>query len=406
MRKVDLIISNIGQLLTMADQSLQVLVNNNIVVDNGLIVDIGDNSLLENYSSDNLINASNKVVTPGLIDCHTHLVFAGSREREMLDRMNGKSYLDILKSGGGIISTVKSTCLEDTQNIFKNSQEWLDKLLEQGVTTVEIKSGYGLSYNTELRLLKIIESLKAHSTQMILSTFLAHAFPLNCNNDRKQEEYINIIKNKMLINFKRYAEFFDIFIEDGSFSFDQADRLLSSAKSIGYKVKMHVNQINNIGGVFLARKYNAISVDHLDVINEEDIILLSQSGASAVLLPSSSYFLDIPSIPDVAKLSKYQIPLAIASNFNPGSCPSINFHLMMSLAIKKFKMTIEQVWLGVTINAAKALGKEKEVGSIEIGKKAHIVIWDMLNYLMPFYHFGHNLVDSVIIGKVVKKNRK
>ena len=400
-KSVDLVIFNIGQLLTMTDGGLGVIQNAVIVVDKGIIIDVGNFDIQRQYDPKETINAEAKVVTPGLIDCHTHLIFGGSRENEMVQRLAGESYLAILKSGGGIISTVKSTQNASKEALLSDGKKWLDIALRYGITALEIKSGYGLDDENELKQLEVIAELKNNGSQTIIPTFLAHAFPTRCDTPLLKQQYIDALRAKMLPNFKKYADFVDIFIEDGVFSAEQADLILSAAKQLGYKLKMHVNQINSIGGIELAVKHQVLSVDHLDTVREEEIALLSKINTTAVLLPGASYFLNCTSVSDVANLSKYKIPMAIATNFNPGSCPSLNIHLMMSLAVHRFGMTPEQAWQGVTLNAARALGLEQELGSIVVGKKAHIVIWDMKNYLMPFYHFGHNFVKYVIIEEKI-----
>jgi imidazolonepropionase len=403
-KSADLIIYNIKQLLTISDEELGIVEQAGIAIRSGIIIAVGDSStLLEQYNATKTVDATGKTVTPGLIDCHTHLVFAGSREDEMVQRLKGADYLKILTQGGGILSTVSQTRATNIQDILQNSKKWLDYMLNLGVTTVEIKSGYGLDYDNEFKLLTVIAKLRHLTDQLIVPTFLAHTFPPKI----VHEKYIEQLINEMLPSFKQQnlAEAFDIFIEREVFSAEQADAILYHANNLGYKIKMHVNQISSIGGMKLAVKYNAVSVDHLDNVSDNELAILAETKTVATLLPGASYFLNLSSIPPVQNILQYNIPVAIATNFNPGSCPSPNIHLMMSLAVHRFGMNVKDVWRSVTINAAKALGKDSEIGSIEVGKKAHILLWDMANYNMVFYHFGYNLVSSIIIGSVIRNIR-
>ncbi len=296
---VDLAIVNIGQLLTMAEKGLGIIENAAIVIHNGIIIDVGESSIRQHYHPQQTIDAQGKVVTPGLIDCHTHLIFSGSRENEMVQRLQGESYLTILKRGGGILSTVQRTQKASQESLLSDGKKWLNVALRYGVTALEIKSGYGLDYENELKQLHVLTELKERAPQKIIPTFLAHAFPRGCDTELLQQHYIHTLIEKMLPSFKKYADFVDVFVEEGVFSAPQADLILSEAKQIGYKLKMHVNQIKSIGGIELAVKHQVLSVDHLDTINEKEIALLSKIETTVVLLPGASYFLNCTTVPDV-----------------------------------------------------------------------------------------------------------
>lgn len=393
---VDILIVNAAQLLTMED-GLGLIENGAIAVDQGKIVAVGKTEeVKQNYQGREEIDAIGKVVTPGLIDCHTHLVFAGSREEEYEQRLQGKSYLEILEEGGGILNTVEQTRAASTEDLLIHGQKWLAEFLKYGVTTVEIKSGYGLEYEAEKKMLEVIQLLKKESKQEIVATFLgAHTFPQEFRGN--EEEYVKELTERMLPDFRDLAENCDVFIEKGSFSYEQADLILGRAKKLGYNIKLHINQMNQLKGVELAKKYGAVSVEHLDNVSEAELGVLAESGAVAVLLPGASYFLREEQWAPARKIIEKKIPVALSTDFNPGSCPSPNLHWMMSLATQKLGMLPEEVWPAVTINAARALGREEDLGSLTVGKRAQVLVWDMSNYLHPFYHFGENLVEKVLV---------
>jgi len=368
-----------------------------VAIKDGRIIAVNKTrDILSNYKADDIINASGKVVTPGLIDCHTHLLFAGSREYEYLDRLQGKSYLEILERGGGILNTVNKIKQASKEKLVAHGKKYLAEFLSYGVTAVEIKSGYGLDYENERKILEVISELKDLSNQEIVATFLgAHTFPTELRSD--PEKYIQEITERMLPDFRELAENCDIFVEKSAFSVGQTDTILNRAKELGYRVKLHTNQMNSLGGIELAKKYDAISVDHLDIISDEEVNTLAETNAVAVLLPGASFFLQENNWAPARKLLDKNIPVAISTDFNPGSCPSTNLHLMMNLATQKLNMLPEEIWPAITINAAKALNRDKELGSLEVGKKAQIAIWNMPNYLHPLYHFGKNFVERVLL---------
>ena len=395
MQTVDLLIFNAAQVLSM-EHGLGLIENGALAIHKNQIIAVGKSAeLIKQYQGKKTLKATGKVITPGLIDCHTHLLFAGYREDEYLQRLNGDSYLKILERGGGILNSVEKMRSASYEDLIAHGKKWLKEFQDHGVTTVEIKSGYGLDYKTEKKMLEVIKVLKSETGQEIVSTFLgAHTFPKEAENDKGK--YIEQITEKMLPEFRGLAENCDIFIEKGAFSYEQAETILSKAKEYGYNLKIHTNQMHSMGGIKLAKKFKALSVEHLDNISEDEINLLAETDTIAVLLPGTSFFLKEENWAPARKLLDKKITIALSTDFNPGTSPSANLHFIMNLAVQKLNMLPEEVWQAITINAAKALKREKESGSLVPGKKAHIVIWDMPNYIYPFYHFGKNFVEKVL----------
>lgn len=397
--EADLLIKNAAQVLTMAGGGIGVIPDGAVAVKDGKILAVGPSSQLVRQcetGATEVIDATGKVVTPGLIDCHTHMIFAGSREDEYEMRLAGRTYLDILEAGGGILNTVGKLREADFDQLVRSGKRWLDLARSLGTTTVEIKSGYGLSYEAERKMLEVIKALRAETDQELVATFLgAHAFPAERRENK--EQYVQELVNQMLPDFRDLAEFCDIFLEQSAFDYQQADRILGRAKDLGYGIKLHTNQMNPMGGIDLAIKHQAISVDHLDNVTEAEIMQLAGGNTVAVLLPGASYFLKEGHFAPARRLLDRGVTVAIASDFNPGSSPSLSLPLMMSLAVQQLGLKPEEAWLGTTINAAKALNRGNSIGSLEPNKKANLLIWDMPNYLYPFYHFGHNFVERVIV---------
>ena len=396
MKKIDRLIHSASQILTM-DDALGVIQHGAVAIDAGKIISVGDSDDLRSaYEAKEETDATGKVVTPGLVECHSHMVFAGSREEEYVQKLQGANYLEILESGGGILSTVKAVRESSHDDLIARAAQWLHDFLHQGITTVEIKTGYGLDYENEKKMLEVIAHLKKNVDMEIVPTFLgAHTFPAEHRDN--PEKYVDEIVERMIPDFKDLAEFCDVFIEKGAFDKKQTERIMKAAKKTGYGLKLHTNQMNSLGGIDLVKKYQAVSADHLDVMSEKEIQTLAESGAVAVLIPGATYFLREEKLAPARELIDAGVPVAISTDFNPGSCPSPNLHMMMSFAVQYYGMLPEEVWLAVTLNAAQAIGREKELGSLSVGKKGHVVVWDMPNYLHPFYHFGVNFVEQVII---------
>lgn len=346
------------------------------------------------------IDGYNKTILPGFIDSHTHSVFAGSRADEYSMRINGSTYEEIAKAGGGIISTVKSVRKASKSELKKLAAVRIRSSMSFGVTTIEVKSGYGLNTAAEIKMLEVINELAKELPIDVYSTFLgAHAFAI----EKSRDEYIDEIMFDMIpqISKRRLAVFIDAFCEKNYFSVKDTIRIFEQGIKYGLTPKLHTNQFYSIGGVQAAVKCGAISVDHLEVMKPGDIRSLVNSGVIACVLPSVSYFLDIPYAP-ARKMIENKIPVALATDFNPGSAMSENIQLVMSMAVQLLKMNIEETINAVTINAAAALGISGRTGSIEIGKQADLLVFDTPNYRDIIYHFGVNQIDKVIKnGKVI-----
>ncbi len=348
------------------------------------------------------IDGTGKTVLPGLIDSHTHLVFAGSRADEFSMRINGSTYEEIAKAGGGIISTVKAVRKASKDELKKLARKRIQNSISFGVTTIEAKSGYGLNTASEIKMLEVINELNREMPIDVYSTFLgAHAFP----KDKTREEYIDELLFEMipLIAEKELAVFIDAFTEKNYFSISETKKILLQGIKFGLVPKLHTNQFYSIGGIQAAISCGAVSVDHLEVMKPSDINALENAGTIANVLPTVSYFLDIPYAPARRMIEK-NIPVGLATDFNPGSAMSENIQLVMSMAVQMLKMNIEETINAVTINAAAALGVSHNIGSIETGKQGDLSVFDTPNYKDILYHFGINqLYCTVKKGKVIYK---
>ncbi|PKH28462.1 imidazolonepropionase [Shewanella sp. ALD9] len=342
-------------------------------------------------------------ITPGLIDAHTHLVFAGNRANEFEQRLQGASYQDIARAGGGIISTVNACREADEAELFELGRQRLNALAREGVTTVEIKSGYGLNTETELKLLRVARELGEHHHIDISTTFLgAHAIPPEYKDNA--DVYIDLVINDMLpaVIAENLADAVDVFCENIAFNLEQTERVLTAAKQAGLQIKLHAEQLTNMGGSALAAKLGAKSVDHIEFLDEAGIKAISESGTCATLLPGAFYFLHETQLPPIDLLRQYKVPMVIASDFNPGSSPICSTLLMLNMACTLFKLTPEEALQGVTINAAKALGIDNNVGSITVGKQADFCLWDITTPAQLAYAYGVNLCKTVVKnGQVV-----
>jgi imidazolonepropionase len=409
---MDLIIENARQVIAcntgggrflsgIHQQELSLCENTSIYVENGLIAFIGKKVPKGLISkAHKKIDARNKVIMPGFIDSHTHLVFAGDRVNEYSMRLQGKTYEQISKAGGGIVNTVSAVRKASKENLIKIALKRIGRFIEFGVTTLEAKSGYGLDTKNEMKMLEIIKELNEKSKIEILPTFLgAHAVP----KEMTKKDYIDLIIYEMipLVMEKKLAKYIDVFCEKNYFTAEETDKIFKQGIKFGFIPKLHTNQFNSIGGIETAIRNKAISVEHLEVLTNKEIKLLQGKEIVACVLPGVSYFLDIHFAP-ARKMIDNGVPVAISTDFNPGSCMSENIQLMMSLAVHEMKMTIEETINAVTINAAAALGISKEKGSIEIGKQADLLIFDMPDYRHLIYHFGVNVIEKVIKrGKII-----
>ncbi|MDC0249595.1 imidazolonepropionase [Flavobacteriales bacterium] len=376
-----------------------------VEIEEGLITCFGNMDAwagIKDWNNTKVIDAEGGMVFPTYCDSHTHLVFAASREEEFADRINGLSYQEIAEKGGGILNSAKKL-QNTTENIlFNDALARLNELVKLGTGAIEIKSGYGLTIEAEIKILRVIKRLKEASDVTIKSTFLgAHALPKEYKNDK--EGYMDLVINKMLpkVAKENLADYVDIFCEKGYFTVDDTKRLLKAANKLGIKAKTHVNQFNAIGGVKASIDLGALSVDHLEEMSKDDFDVLSGSDCMPTILPACSFFLGIPYSP-VRKMIEKGLPVALASDYNPGSSPSGNMNFVASLGCIQLKMTPEEVINSTTINTAYAMGIEKELGSISIAKKANLFITKpMTSYSYLQYSFGQNMIDKVIInGKI------
>lgn len=385
--------------LEMSD--LPALKNAWLRIENGKIKDFGSMSEFDSLDLSNTetIDLNGKSVLPTWVDSHTHLVYAKNRDQEFVDRINGMTYEQIAERGGGILNSAKMLAEASEDELFWSAFARLQKVIKLGTGAIEIKSGYGLTPETELKMLRVIKRLKEISPIPIKATFLgAHAFPAHLKST--PEVYVNQIINEMIpaVASEKLAEYIDVFCEKGYFDVDQTNRILSAGLSHGLKAKVHVNQFNIIGGIEASVKHNAISVDHLEVLDQNDIEILKNSNTIPVALPSCSFFLQIPYTP-ARQIMEAGLPLALATDYNPGSTPSGNMNFVVSLACIQMKMTPEQAINAATINAAAALELSEELGSITPGKRANLIVTqeiDSINYLP--YSFGENCIDSVYIN--------
>lgn len=350
--------------------------------------------------ADEIIDAAGGFVLPAFVDSHTHLVFAAAREQEFVQRIQGLSYQEIAQKGGGILNSARrlADCSED--KLLEDAFARLQEVISYGTGAIEVKSGYGLSVEAELKMLRVIRKLKEISPIPIKSTFLgAHAMPLAFKENRSG--YINQILDEMLprIADEGLADYIDVFCEKGFYSVEETDLILDAGAKYGLRPKIHCNQFNSMGGIETAIKYNAISVDHLEVLNDTEIEALSNSNTIATLLPSAPFFLNDDHFPPARKLVESKVAIALASDFNPGTSPSGNMQFVLSLACIKLRLTPEEAFNAATINAAFALEMEGELGSISKGKKANLIITAPMPSLafMPYY-FGSNLVKRMIIS--------
>ncbi|MEH7237506.1 imidazolonepropionase [Bacillus sp. JJ1562] len=403
----DLLVHNIGELILPKEtikplkggemKELTVKKNVAFAVHSGKIAWIGTNEEANHIQTKNSLDAKQKVVSPGLVDPHTHLVFGGSREKELALKQAGVPYLEILATGGGILSTVEATKKATEEELYEKATFHLKRIISYGVTTMEAKSGYGLDPETELKQLKVVNRLKENYPISIVSTFLGpHAIPTSYKG--KEDEFLEeMVQLLDTVKEKKLAEFADIFCETGVFTTKQSEYFLQKAKEKGFGLKIHGDEIDSLGGTELAVELGATSVDHLVAASDEAINMLSEGETVAVLLPGTTFYLGKDSYARARKMIDEGVAVALATDFNPGSCVTENLQLIMSLAALKLKMTPEEIWNAVTVNAAFAIGKGGEAGTITIGLDANFVLWDIPNYMYLPYHFGVNHTNSVYV---------
>ena len=371
-----------------------------LLIEDGLIKAYGDMSSLDtSLNVDQTIDAKGGLVLPAWCDSHTHLVFAHSREHEFIDRINGLSYEAIAQRGGGILNSAKKLNAASEDELVDLAMQRLDEVKALGTGAIEIKSGYGLCTEGELKMLRVIRRLKEHSTLTIKATFLAgHAYPLEYRDNH--EGFIKLIIHDMLpkVADENLAEYIDVFCEKGFFSVDETDRILEAGVKYGLKPKVHANQLYNSGGIQIGVKHHAISVDHLETMDQEEIECLRHSNTIPTLLPGAAFFLAMHYQP-ARKIIDAGLPVALASDYNPGSCPSGNMNIILSLACSQMRMTPEEAINACTINGAAAMEVNDILGSIKVGKKANLIITKPIPSVayLP-YAFGTNLIEKVMIS--------
>lgn len=375
-----------------------------LLIDNGKIKDFGEmKNSPKNLENFNIVDCKGKMVLPSWCDSHTHIVYAGNRSNEFIDRIKGLSYNEIANNGGGILNSVDILRNTNEEDLLKQSSNRINEVINQGTGAIEIKSGYGLNLQSEKKMLQVISKIKKQNDIIVKSTFLgAHAFPREFTNNKK--EYIDLIVNRMMPEYyeARLLDYVDIFCEKGYFNIEQSESILSRAKELGIKSKIHVNQFNSFGGIKLALKYNALSVDHLEVLTDQDLIDLKGGSTIPVALPTCSYFLGINYTP-ARKIIDNGLPLAIASDYNPGSSPSGNMNFVVSTACIKMKLTAEEAINAATINGAYAMGISDKVGSITKGKIANLIVTENISSINEIpYSFGSKKISKVILaGKII-----
>ncbi len=398
-----LLIKNASQLLTIEggvrrekeEYDLGIIEDGAVLIEGDRIVDVGTTKELKG-SADRVIDASGKIVLPGFVDPHTHLVFAGTREDELALKLKGYTYLDILKMGGGILRTVRETRNADMERLQQETKRRMDNMLLYGTTTAEAKSGYGLDLKTEIKMLRLINEIE-HPLDLVPTYLGAHALPPEFSNS---DDYIDYLIGEVIPRVKEYAKFIDIFCEEGVFTAEQSKEYLIAGKKNGLIPKIHADEICDIGCTRVAVDVGAISADHLVKTKDESIEYMENGNIIAVLLPATPYMLLSKEYAPARKFIEHGIPVALATDLNP-NCYTENMQMVISLAVTQMRMSIEEAIVASTINAAAAVDLHRDIGSIEPGKQADMIIMDVPNYMHVGYHFGINLVE-----KVIKKGRE
>lgn len=412
--KVDLIIWKASELVTLCGSSkkpfrkgnmknIGVIEDGAVAVRDGRIQAVDRTSRIrQSYRAERIIDAAGKVVTPGFVDAHTHLVFAGAREEEFESRLQGASYLEVMTKGGGILKTVEETRKASKEQLIETAMSTLDIMLGHGTTTVETKSGYGLTIEDETKCLEAAKELGKKHEVDVVSTFLgAHAVPTEYSG--RTEEYVNLVTEEMIPKFADYklAEFCDVFCEEGVFDVEQSRRILLAGKDHGLKPKIHADELTNLKGAELAAEVKAISAEHLLFASEPGLKAMAEEEVIAVLLPTASFSLMTGKYADARKMISLGVPVALGTDFNP-SCWTENMQMAIAFACRKLRLTPAEAITSATINAAHAIHRAHEVGSLNEGKKADIIILGVPNHRFLGYRFGVNLVEKVVKeGKVV-----
>ncbi len=413
-KHVDIIIKNASQLVTAASnipktgkalQDLGIIKDGALGIADGTITCVGNmEEILRTFTADTIIDASQKVIMPGFVDPHTHPIFVKTRENEFEMRLQGKSYKEISQTGGGIRASIQDVRNASLEELVDLGLKRINKMLEMGTTTIEAKSGYGLTTESEIKMLKAIQMINEISDMEIVPTFLgAHEYPEEYKNDH--EKYIDILINEMLpaVKEQNLAEYCDIFCEEHVFTIDESRRILNRAKELGFKIRFHADELEPIGGAELAAEVNAVSADHLVAISDNGIKRLKEAGVIPILLPATTFSLGLKKYAPARKMIEAGLPVALSTDFNPGSCNCDSQQFVTSLACLQMKILPAEAINAVTINAAFALERGNIIGSLEVGKQADIIILDMPTYQYLPYHLGSNTVETVIKkGKIIK----
>ncbi len=406
---MNLFVKNISQLVTVASggkrfktgremRDLGIIENAGVLCSNGMIEWVGpmsawDRTLPADFAE---LDAAGKVVLPGFVDSHTHMMFAGNRAHEFALRSQGASYQQIAEAGGGILSTIKNVRAASKKDLKRQTVRYLTEMMKHGTTSVEIKSGYGLDFDSEIKMMEAIQELAKEEMMTVVSTFIgAHAVPPEYKQNKSA--YVGKVVDEMIpyVGRKKIATFCDVFCEKGYFELEDSERILTAGKNAGMLPKIHADELNALGGAQLAAKMGAISADHLEHVSDEGIAALRDAGVVGALLPGVSFFLNHGYAP-ARKLIDSGVAVAIATDFNPGSCMSFSMPMMMTIACTQMKMTPEEALTAGTLNGAAALNLSSTVGSIEVGKNADLVVADIPDYKFLAYHFGANHVVATI----------
>ena len=409
MKPADLLIENAAQVLTLnagenavkAEEKLAIVGNGSIAIADGRIVWVGPSHQLSRQvdlsSRPRRVEASGKTVLPGFIDSHTHLAFAGTREKEFELRLQGATYQEIAVKGGGIKSTVQKTRQAGKEELVAIGKRRLDQMLSLGTTTVEAKSGYGLSVESEIKMLEVLRDLdRAHPADVVPTFMGAHEIPPEYAG--RKDDYVRLVIEEMIpaVAEKKLAVFCDVFCEEGVFSPEDSRRILEAGRRYGLEAKIHADELTFLGGAELAAEIGAASADHLLFASDQGMERMAERGVVATLLPGTAFFLFLGRYAPARKMMERGVTVALASDFNPGSCMTQSLPLITTLACTQMRMTPAEAILGITLHAARALKKEEDIGSLEPGKQADMVILDVPDYRHLSYHFGINHVWKVI----------
>ena len=390
-------LDNIGCLTTLGSNGVKYIYNTSLLIEKDRIVAIGSGD------GEKTIDCKGKLLTPGFVDSHTHPIFVDLRSEEHRLRLSGTTYEEIAENGGGIVSSVKSVRTATVDQLYEKSISRIERFIALGTTTIEAKSGYGLDTESELKSLKVIEKISNNHIIDIVPTFMgAHAFPKDFLENK--EAFVRLICEEMIpaVHEQGIAEFIDVFCEEGYFSIEQSRKIIEIGKSFGLKPRIHADEFNNFGASTLAGEIGSFSADHLMKIDNNGIKSLKENNVIATLLPGTTFFLNKSAYAPARKLIDSGVTVALATDFNPGSCHIQSMPFIITLAVMNMSISIEEAFLGATINGAKALGLDSEIGSIEIGKKADIILWDISNLFdIPYYVTDHPIRAVIKNGEIV-----